>query len=108
MKNYIQDGDTVTVTAPYALASGAGCLVGTLFGVAANAAASGADAEILTEGVFELPKVSAQAWAQGAAIYWDNTAKNCTTVTTSNTLIGKALVAAANPSDTGIVRLNGC
>lgn len=108
MKNYIQDGDTVTVTAPYALASGDGCLVGTLFGVAANAAASGADAEILTEGVFELAKVSAQAWTQGAAIYWDNAAKNCTTVTTSNTLIGKALVAAANPSGTGIVRLNGC
>lgn len=107
MKNYIQPGDTVTLTAPYDVASGDGMLVGTLFAVAALTAASGAEVEAKTNGVFELKKTSAQAWTQGAAIYWDNTAKECTTTTTSNTLIGKALVAAANPSGTGVVRLNG-
>ncbi|WP_439616663.1 DUF2190 family protein [Shinella sp.] len=106
-KNYIQPGEVVTVPAPYDVASGAGALVGKLFGVATGAYASGADAEIRTKGVFELPKVSAQAWTVGADIYWDDTAKNCTTTTTSNTLIGKALAVAANPSPTGVVRLNG-
>lgn len=107
MKNYIQPGDTVTVAAPYDLASGAGCLVGTLFGVATGTYVSGADAEIKTTGVFDMAKVSAQAWTVGAAIYWDNSAKNCTTTATANTLVGKALDVAANPSATGTVRLDG-
>ena len=107
MKNYISRGDMVTVTAPYAVASGAGALVGTIFGIAANTAANGEDVELKTLGVFDLAKVSAQAWTQGAAVYWDNTAKNCTTTSSGNTLIGKATAAAANPSDIGRVRLDG-
>jgi predicted RecA/RadA family phage recombinase len=60
---------------------------------------------VKTRGVFELPKVSAQAWTVGAPIYWDGTAGNATTVTTSNTLIGYATEAAANPSSVGRVRI---
>jgi predicted RecA/RadA family phage recombinase len=107
MKNYIQPGDVVTVAAPYDVASGAGALVGTLFGVAVAGGLNTAEIEIKTTGVYELPKLAAQAWTVGAAIYWDNTNKHCTTATSGNTLIGKALAVAANPSDTGIVRLNG-
>ena len=106
MKNFIQSGDTITVAAPADVASGAGVLVGTLFGIAAYGALSGVDVEIATRGVFELPKVSAQAWTQGAAVYWDNTAKLATTTASGNTLIGKAVAVAANPSATGVVRLN--
>jgi predicted RecA/RadA family phage recombinase len=40
-------------------------------------------------------------------IYWDNTAKECTTTVGSNKLIGTAALAATNPSSTGTVRLNG-
>lgn len=107
MRNYIQAGNTVTVAAPYALASGAGALVGTLFGVASGAADNGAEVELVTRGVFELPKLSAQAWTVGAIIYWDNTNKWCTTVASTNVAIGKALAVAANPTATGIVRLSG-
>lgn len=107
MKNYVQYGDNVTVTAPYAVASGAGCLVGTLFGVAEYTAAISTAVEIATRGVFTLKKTSAQAWTVGAAIYWDDTNKECTTTSAGNTLIGKALEVAANPSSTGVVRLNG-
>lgn len=107
MNNYLQHGENVTIPAPYDVASGAGCLVGTLFGVASVTAASGADVTLVTEGVFRLSKVSAQAWTLGAAIYWDDAAKLCTTVSAGNTLIGKALAAAANPTATGTVRLNG-
>ncbi|WP_243612934.1 DUF2190 family protein [Shimia aestuarii] len=108
MKNYVQHGKILTVTAPAAVASGAGVKVGMLFGVAQGAAENGAEVEIVTEGVFTLPKTNAQAWTVGAAIYWDNSNKVCTTATTAgNIFIGVAVEAAANPSATGVVRLNG-
>lgn len=109
MKNFVQDGDLVTVAAPATVTSGAGALVGKLFGVAVSDAASGAQVVLATRGVFTLPKVGSQAWTVGADIYWDNTNKYCTTTATSNTLIGKAMVAVGSGSGetTGTVRLNG-
>lgn len=107
MKNYHSEGNAVTVAAPYDVVSGAGALVGTLFGVAEYSALSGANVVLKTRGVFTLAKTSAQAWTVGAAIYWDDSNKVCTTTSSGNTLIGKATEAAANPSSTGVVRLNG-
>lgn len=107
MKNYVQDGDTLSLVAPYDRLSGQGMLVGSIFGVAAVDALSGASVEVEVDGVFDLEKVSAQAWTAGALIYWDDTAKNATSVSTSNKLIGVAVQSAANPSTTGRVRLNG-
>lgn len=105
MKNFIQKGKIVTVAAPATVVAGAGVLVGALFGVAVFGAASGATLEIATEGVFALDKVSAQAWTEGASIYWDNTQKLATTTASGNTPIGVATDAAANPSATGVVKL---
>ena len=107
MKNFVQRGEIITLVAPYDVAAGAGLLVGAIFGVATSPALSGATVEAAVSGVFELPKTSAQAWTVGAKVYWDDAAKLCTTVNTSNTLIGVAVAAAANPSATGLVRLNG-
>jgi predicted RecA/RadA family phage recombinase len=105
MKNFIQPGRIITVPAPADITSGSGVLVGAIFGVSCTDAKSGDDIEIATEGVFELAKTSAQAWTVGAKVYWDDTAKAVTTTATSNTLIGNAVEAAANPSATGKVRL---
>lgn len=107
MKNFIQTGDTVTLVAPYAVASGVGVLVGSLFGITTNAAASGAEVEAKRTGVFTHAKTSAQAWTVGAKVYWDDTAKVFTTTDTSNTLVGVAYAVAANPSATGTVLLDG-
>ncbi len=107
MKNFIQPGDTVTVAAPYAVSSGAGVQVGVLFGIAATTAALGANVELKTTGVFEIPKNAAEAWTVGQPVYWDNTNKRATSTALTGSLIGVALAAAANPSSTGIVRLNG-
>ena len=107
MRNHVQRGETLSLTAPYAVAAGAGLLVGSLFAVATSAADNAAAVEGATCGVYDLAKVSAQAWTVGAKIYWDDTARLCTTVSTSNTLIGAAVAAATNPSATGRVRLNG-
>lgn len=109
MKTYVSSGDTITCAAPYAVASGAGALVGTLFGVAQSDAANAATVVLVTRGEFDLVKIGSQAWTVGAAIYWDDTNKRCTTVSTSNTLIGKATLAVGSGSGetTGRVRLNG-
>lgn len=107
MRNFVQKGETLTLAAPYAVASGGGLKVGSIFGVAVTAADSGATVETCTTGVYELPKASAQAWTAGAKVYWDDTAKHCTSAASGNTLIGVATEAAANPSSTGRVRLNG-
>jgi len=105
--NYIQPGSVVTVTAPADVASGAGVLIGTLFGVATQAAKSGEPLELKTDGVWELAKTSAQAWATvGLAIY-ATSAGLLTTTATDNVLVGKNIATAANPSPTGTVRLNG-
>ncbi len=106
-KNYVQPGNVMTLTAPYAVTSGDGFLVGSLFAVATATAANAATVEGQTNGIWDLAKTSAQAWTVGAKIYWDNTNKECTTTSTSNTLIGVAAAVAANPSSTGRVRLNG-
>ena len=108
MKNYVSTGDSVECpAAPYALASGAGCLAGTLFGVAVAAAASGAPVVLQTAGIFDLPKAASQAWTFGAKIYWDDTAKVCTTTVASNKEIGKAVVVtgAGAGETTGRIKL---
>ena len=107
MRTYIQDGNTLSLLAPYDVAAGAAFKVGSIVAVATSAALSGAAVEGLTTGVVEVAKVSAQAWTVGAPIYWDNSAKLFTTTSTSNTLAGVAVAVAANPSATGRVRLNG-
>lgn len=107
MKNFVQPGDVVTLAAPYDVASGAGLLVGSLFGVATGAALSGAEIETAMAGVYDLTKATGEAWTAGALVYWDDTAKNVTTTATANTLIGAALAAAASGATTGRVRLNG-
>lgn len=107
MKNYVQPGDTVTVAAPYDVASGGGALVGAIFGIAGGDALSGADVQLTRVGVFTHAKTSAQAWTVGAKLYWDNSAKVFTTTSSGNTLVGVAAAAAANPSATGTVLLDG-
>lgn len=109
MKNYVQPGNTITLTAPYAVTSGDGLLVGSIFGIASGDAASGEPIEAALVGVFDLKKVASQAWAAGDKVYWDNTAREATKTTTSNTLIGVAVAAVAGGTgDTiGRVRLNG-
>ena len=108
MKNFVQPGNTITLTAPYAVASGEGLLVGSIFGVAAGSAASGDPVEAALVGIFDITKIGSQAWTVGAKVYWDDTNKRCTTVSTDNTLIGAAVAAVASGAgDTiGRVRLN--
>ncbi len=90
MKSYINSGDVIGVPAPYAVLSGGGVLLGSLFGVAQASAAIGTEVQILTRGHVSLAKAPSQAWTVGVKIYWDDTAKVCTTVASTNKLIGVA------------------
>lgn len=107
MKNAVQDGDFITVPAPAAVTSGAGVLVGSLFGIAVADAASGANVTLATRGVYTLPKVGSQAWTVGVKVYWDSANARCTSAATGNTLIGVATAAVGSGAGetTGTVRL---
>lgn len=105
MKNNTATGDVIVVTAPYAVASGAGCLVGSLFGVASTTAAISTPVALELTGVFTLAKVTGAAWTVGQRLYWDDTAKNVTGTASTNKLIGVAVAAAASADTTGSVRL---
>ena len=108
MKNFVQPGSTITLTAPYAVACGDGLLVGSIFGIASGTAALGEPVETALVGIFDITKVGSQAWTVGARVYWDNTNKRCTKVATDNTLVGVAVEAVASGAgDTiGRIRLN--
>ena len=109
MKNFVAVGNILTLPAPYAVASGSGALIGSIFGVAQVSAASGEEVAFLVTGVLDLPKAPSQAWAVGAKVYWDNTARVCTTTVGTNTLIGVAVKAVGGTAGEtiGQVRLNG-
>ena len=88
MKNFVQEGNTVTFTAAAALSGGAGVLLSaTLFGVNSYDVVVGAPGEAAINGVFTLPK-AAITNAQFAAAYWDSTGKQTTNVASGNVLIG--------------------
>jgi predicted RecA/RadA family phage recombinase len=107
MKNYIQRGDTLTLTAPAEIISGGVVIVGSIVGVANGSAAVGAPVDVDTVGVFQLPKVAALAIAAGDVVYWDATNKLVTKTASANTKLGVATEAAANPSANVTVRLSG-
>ena len=107
MKNRVSPGNTQNVVAPVGgMVSGLVYFFGAMFGVSSNTNVAGDIGVIYTQGVFNLPKVSAQAWTVGVPIYWDPAALLATTVVTAAYKIGVATDAAVNPSATGNVRLN--
>jgi len=107
MRNYIQPGNTLTLTAPAEIVSGAIVVVGSIIGVANGDAENGAPVDVDTVGVFRLPKVSALAIAAGDKVYYDSATKLVNKTASGNTLLGVATEAAANPSPNVPVRLNG-
>ena len=90
-----------------ARASGAVVVIGTVVGICLNAIAANTTGSVQVCGVFTLPKLSTDAPAQGAAVYWDSGNSRITTTVGSNTLAGVAAVAAANGDTTVNVLLNG-
>lgn len=107
MRNYIQPGDTVTLTAPANLESGEAFAVGGIFGVAAFAADSGDPVEAKRTGIFELPKTTGEAWTAGQRLYWNAGTKKLTTNEGTNLFVGAAAEDAIDAATTGRALLAG-
>lgn len=107
MKNYIQSGKALDLTAPVGgVTSGMALLIGALLVVPVADAAEGETFAGETMGVFELPKAN-QAFTEGAKLYWSTSNENLTTTASGNTLVGVAAAAAASGDTTAHVRLDG-
>jgi predicted RecA/RadA family phage recombinase len=104
MKNFLYEGDTLEFTAPSGgVVSGSGYKIGDTFVVSAVTVAAGVLFNGRVRGVVALPKAASVTPAQGVKLYWDDTAKNVTTTSSSNTLIGThASAVAAGASDATI------
>jgi predicted RecA/RadA family phage recombinase len=107
MNNFIQEGCSLTLTAPYAVSAGGGFKVGSIIAIAHGDAANGAEVVGLRVGVFNAAKATSQSWTEGAKLYWDDTNKVFTTTSSGNTLAGVAAAAAGSSDTTGSVLLDG-
>ena len=105
---YVQDGDYIEVTLPYARSGGQGVLVGALFGVCVVDGASGDVINIHTEGVYGLEAATGAGTdaAFGAKAYWDNTAKKITPVSSNNSYVGVFMAAKTTSQAYATVRFN--
>lgn len=92
MKNYVQKGRVVAVAMPYDRLAGQGVLVGSIFGVCANDALSGVSSSVQVRGVFDVTK-DTSTFSQGDKVYWDDSAKKCSSTSTSNVVVGYATQA---------------
>lgn len=70
MKNFVQPGKMIDVTATAAVSSGDVVVVGDMIGVASVDAAIGEKFALAVWGVFEVAKEAA-AISEGAKVYWD-------------------------------------
>lgn len=108
MNNFKAPGVYMTISALAAgVASGDFVILNKMCGVAAKSAATGEEVEILTTGVVELPKESADTPAQFAKAYWSTANSNVTTVVGTNALIGVFAYAYEAGDLVAQVRLNG-
>lgn len=108
-QTFVSPGRVMTYTAPSGgVIAGTPLLIGAVLVVPRTTVAQGLPFDADAEGVHKLmPKATGQVWAEGALLYWDNTARNFTTTATANTRVGSAGAAAASGDTTGTVRLDG-
>lgn len=105
--NFVQPGDTLTLTAPYTVVSGSLVAVGNAFGVALAGAASAAAVPVGTRGVYTLTHaVTNTAAAIGDFAYFDAT-NRAISATTTYAKAGVYVAAKVTTSTAVTVRLNG-
>lgn len=106
MKNFIKEGDTLSLTPAAAVLSGIGYLFGaSLFGIATSDIANGTEGEFLTEGVVTIAKTSALAINIGDRLFWDADNKCVNKTATAQQCVGIAVSVALNPSATVSIKL---
>ena len=107
MKNYVQPGEILTLTAPTGgVVSGNAYLVGAVLGIAVADAAAGSNFESTTTGVFNLPVDAVDTPTEGQAAYWDNANAQFTVESVGNVLAG-CFVSAKDASNLANIKLTG-
>lgn len=101
------DEHTVLFTATTtARSSGDVVLITEMIGVCLMDIAAAGTGPVQTEGVFNLTKSTAAAFAQGDSVYWDVTDGNFNLVATANYFAGKVHVATTAGDTDCYIRLN--
>ena len=106
MKNFVENGKNLEYTAGANITSGQPVLIGVLLGIAATDIANGATGIMAVEGVYTITSLTGTAWAQGAQLYWDDTNKRVTNVSSGNTACGKCWNTKASADATCLVKIN--
>ena len=109
MKNYVQNGDYITITAGADIASGQLVQFGDLHGVAVAAIANGAQGEIALKGVYTFPKLTGaagDATTAGGPVYFSSGSVSGTDSSGSRKKVGYAMAVAAQAATTVQVRLS--
>ncbi len=98
MKNFLSEGEVITVTAPRSVASGDVVIVGSLGGVAITSATQSAPVALMTEGIFELTKKNGAVFTAGDRVSWSATGTStwCDLPATHRSPIGFAMSSAAS------------
>lgn len=108
MKNYIQEGEFIEITAGADVAAGDLVEFGQLHGVAVAGIANGEKGIIALEGVFTLPKLTAaagDACTAGGKVYFSAGKVTGTDASGTRLLVGHSLEAANQAATTAVVRL---
>lgn len=103
---FVMSGEVIDHTAQATVSSGQVLLIGSRIGVALSACAAGQVVAVRVLGIFTIAKLSTDAVAQGAALYWDNTNSRLTTTASGNTLAGFASAAAGAGVGTVEISIN--
>ena len=109
MKNHIQEGDYIEITAGSNIASGDLVQFGNLHGVAVTDIANGEKGNICLEGVFTLPKLTgaaADACTAGGPVDFSSGSVSGSDSNGSRKLAGHSLAAANQAATTVVVRLH--
>jgi predicted RecA/RadA family phage recombinase len=105
---FVHDGDAVDYTPGADVAVGDVAVQGELVGVAKRPIPANTQGSLAVTGVFDLPKATGASTAitAGANVYWNAAAKQATTTSSGNKLIGKTVKAAGDADATVRVRLS--
>lgn len=106
MKNFIAQGNKITMTAGGTVSAGDPVVLEDRAGIAENDATSGQDLVVLLEGIVELAK-STEAFAVGEKLYWDAGGSAMTSTASSHKPLGWAAEAAATGVTASKVKLGG-
>ncbi len=109
MRGFIQEGDTLRLTAPSGgVTSGTPLMIGSLLVVPVTTQLEAESFEGVVKGVVEFTKTASQAWTEGQKIHWNTSTNRFDSSGAAGPLVGVASEAVAGGAGDvlGRVRLN--